>query len=150
LLNFYLIFIALNNTIQVNIYGLTRKLDNNIINLTKQKSSIVMVQCKRVAEKKIKEALENKEFEDLEGFGEPIDNSEYFKTPEEDRMAFHILKNAGVVPEELKIRKNINALLKDIKACSDIEEKERLKKELYLLYSQYELAMEHRKLKKIK
>ena len=129
---------------------LTRILDNNIINLTKQKRSIVMVQCKRIAEKKIKEAIENKEFEDLEGFGEPIDNSEYFKAPEEERIAFHILKNAGVVPEELKIRKDINALLKDIKACSDIEEKERLKKELSLLYTQYELAMEQRKLKKIK
>ena len=63
----------------------------------------------KIAEKKIKEAIENKEFENLDGFGKPVDNSEYFKVPEEERIAFHILKNAGVVPEELKIRKKIGS-----------------------------------------
>lgn len=109
-----------------------------------------MIQSKRIAEKKIKEAIDNKEFEDLEGFGKPLDNSEYFQAPEEERMAFHILKNAGIVPEELRIRKDINSLLKNIKSCSDGEEKENLKKELYMLYTQYELAMEQRRQKKTK
>ena len=103
---------------------------------------------KRIAEKKIKEAIENKEFEDLEGFGKPVDNSEYFSVPEEERIAFHIMKNAGVVPEELKIRKGIDILIKKIKACKDKKEKEGLKNELNLLYTQFEVAMEQRKLKK--
>ena len=107
-----------------------------------------MVQCKRLAEKKIKEAIENNEFEDLEGLGKPVDNSEYFNAPEEERMAYHILKNAGVVPEELKIRKDISTLLKDIKDCGNNEERDKLKKELYMLYTQYELAMEQRRKKK--
>jgi len=104
----------------------------------------------RNVEKKIKEAIENKEFENLEGLGKPLDNSEYFSVPEEDRIAFHVMKNAGVVPEELSIRKKISNLIKEIKDCSDQSEKESLKKELNLLYTEYELAMEQRKLKKIK
>ena len=31
-----------------------------------------------IVEKKIKEAIENNEFDNLEGFGKPLDNSEYF------------------------------------------------------------------------
>ena len=104
----------------------------------------------RLVEKKIKEAIKNKEFEDLEGFGKPVDNSEYFSVPEEDRIAFHIMKNAGVVPEELNIRRKISNLIKEIKDCSDQTEKESLKKELNLLYTQYELAREQRKMKKPK
>lgn len=104
----------------------------------------------RMVEKKIKEAIENNEFDNLEGFGKPVDNSEYFDSPEEDRIAFHIMKNAGVVPEELKIRKEISNLIKEIKACSNDDEKESLKKELYMLYTDFELVMEQRKLKKTK
>ncbi len=104
----------------------------------------------RIVEKKIKEAIENKEFENLEGLGKPVDNSEYFSVPEEERLAFHIMKNAGVVPEELGIRKKISSLIKEIKDCSDQEKKEGLKKELNLLYSQFELAMEQRKINKKK
>ena len=102
----------------------------------------------RIAENKIKEAIEKKEFENLEGFGKPVDNSEYFKVPEEERLAFHVMKNVGVVPEALKIRKQINELIKRIKACSDQYEKEGLRSELNLLYTEYEVAMEQRKLKK--
>ncbi len=109
-----------------------------------------MVQCKHIAENKLKEGIENKEVDDQEGLGESIDNSEYFKTPEEERMAFNILKNAGAIPEELKIRKDINTLLKDIKTCSNLEKKENLKKKLSMLYTQYELAMEQRRQNKIK
>ncbi len=104
----------------------------------------------RIAEKKIKEAIEKKEFEDLEGFGKPVDNSEYFSVPGEERIAFHILKNGGVVPEELKIRKKIDDLIKKIKDCKDQNEKEELKSELNMLYTEFELAMELRKAKKSK
>ncbi|UCH15254.1 MAG: DUF1992 domain-containing protein [Bacteroidales bacterium] len=104
----------------------------------------------KVVEKKIKEAIENNEFDNLEGFGKPLDNSEYFNSPEEDRVAFHIMKNAGIVPEELKIRKEINHLIKEIKDCTDKTEKEKLKKELSMLYTEFELVMEQKKLKKTK
>jgi hypothetical protein len=58
------------------------------------------------------------------------------------------LKNAGVVPEELKIRKKIDNLINRIKESKDKNEKADLKNELNLLYTEYEVAMEQRKLKK--
>jgi hypothetical protein len=102
----------------------------------------------KIAEKKIKEAIKNKEFENLDGLGKPVDNSEYFSVPEEERIAYHILKNADVVPEELKIRKKINSLIGKIKESKDKDEKEDLKNELNLLYTEYEVAMEQRRLKR--
>ncbi len=129
---------------------LVEEIINIVINLNINKISDIMGNFDRIVEKKIKEAIKNKEFDNLEGFGKPVDNSEYFSVPEEDRIAFHVMKNAGVVPEELSIRKKINNLIKEIKDCSDQTEKESLKKELNLLYSQFELAMEQRKLKKTK
>jgi DNA polymerase/3'-5' exonuclease PolX len=75
-----------------------------------------------IAERKIQEAIQNGEFDHLEGFGKPVDNSEYFKVPEEERLAYHILKNAGVVPEEIEIRKSIQQLKTEIKKALKPEE----------------------------
>lgn len=68
-----------------------------------------------IAEKRIQEAINNGEFDQLEGFGKPVEMDDYFSVPEEDRIAFHILKNAGVVPEEIEIRKSIYQLTQEIK-----------------------------------
>ena len=48
----------------------------------------------------IKDAMERGEFTNLPGKGKPLDLSAYFETPEEVRMAYSLLKNAGMVPEE--------------------------------------------------
>ena len=75
-----------------------------------------------IAEKRIQEAINKGEFDHLEGFGKPIDLTDYFSVPAEDRIAFHILKNAGVVPEEIELRKSIYQLTLDIKRCINEEE----------------------------
>ena len=72
-----------------------------------------------IAEKRIQEAISNGEFNQLEGFGKPVEMDEYFSVPAEDRIAFHILKNAGVVPEEIEIRKSIYQLTQEIKNTID-------------------------------
>ena len=67
-----------------------------------------------IAERKIQEAIEKKEFENIEGLGKPIDNSEYFSVPHQHRIAFHIMKNAKILPEEIEIKKqiiNLNSLI---------------------------------------
>ena len=69
-----------------------------------------------IAERKIKTAIENKESDEIDGMGKPIDNSKYFSVPEEHRLAFHILKNANIVPEEVELKKQIislNTLIRD-------------------------------------
>ena len=75
-----------------------------------------------IAEKRIQEAISRGEFDHLEGFGKPVDMDDYFSVPAEDRIAFHILKNAGVVPEEIEIRKSIYQLSLEIKNAIDPDE----------------------------
>ncbi len=46
----------------------------------------------------IREAMERGEFNDLPGEGKPIDLSVYFNTPQDVRLVFSLLKNAGNTP----------------------------------------------------
>jgi DnaJ family protein C protein 28 len=62
-------------------------------------------------DKKIREAMERGEFDDLSGKGEPIDLSE---NPFEDpdwRLAHRLLRNAGFAPYWIEERKDIDAEL---------------------------------------
>ncbi len=58
----------------------------------------------------LKAAIERGEFEDLPGKGKPIDLTAYFETPEEVRAAYSILKNAGLVPREVELLREIAEL----------------------------------------
>ncbi|HLF73446.1 MAG TPA: DUF1992 domain-containing protein, partial [Anaerolineales bacterium] len=55
----------------------------------------------RIVEAIIQEAMERGEFDNLAGKGKPIDLTEYFETPEEVRMAYSVLKSAGITPREV-------------------------------------------------
>ena len=64
-----------------------------------------------LVEKKIREAMEKGEFDNLPGKGEPIDLSENpFEDPEM-RMVHRLLRNAGFAPPWLEERKSIEAEL---------------------------------------
>jgi hypothetical protein len=54
-----------------------------------------------LAERKIEEALARGELDDLPGAGEPLDLDDDALVPEDLRMAYRILKNAGFVPQEV-------------------------------------------------
>ncbi len=58
---------------------------------------------RRLAENRIREAIEAGEFDHLPGKGKPIDLEEYFRTPQELRMAYSILKSANCRPEEVEL-----------------------------------------------
>jgi hypothetical protein len=80
----------------------------------------------RIAERRIIEAMENGEFENLEGMGKPINLENETWIPEDLRMVYRILKNAGCIPPELELRNeviNMSALINTID-----DNKERLKK----------------------
>lgn len=79
----------------------------------------------RIAEQRIKEALERGEFEDLPGRGRPLLLEDDRGVPEDLRMAFKLLKNAGYTPEELTLKKEI-ARTEDLLA-SLTDEQEKLK-----------------------
>lgn len=76
----------------------------------------------KLVESIIKEAMERGDFDDLPGKGKPIDLSAYFETPEDVRMAYSILKNAGMNAREADLLKEI-AELKQVHAAMLDEEK---------------------------
>jgi hypothetical protein len=97
----------------------------------------------RLAEKKIREALEAGEFDGLEGAGRPVNLDAYFATPEELRAAYAVLKNAGVVPVEAQLLGEINELKERLAACGDAAERERLRQSINDLTLKYNLHVEH-------
>src|SRR5215471_5709699 len=64
----------------------------------------------RVAEQRIRQAIDAGLLDDLPNRGERIDLEEYFATPEDVRVAYSILKNANCLPEEVELRNEIAAL----------------------------------------
>jgi hypothetical protein len=60
-----------------------------------------------VAERKIKEAIEAGEFDNVPGMGEPVDLSVDPFTPAHLRIANKVLKNARALPEWLQLEKEI-------------------------------------------
>lgn len=80
----------------------------------------------RIAERRIIEAIQNGEFENLSGMGKPFTFEDESMIPEDLRMVYRILKNAGCIPPELELRNeviNMSALINTID-----DDKERLKK----------------------
>jgi hypothetical protein len=63
-----------------------------------------------LAENRIREALKQGAFDHLPGAGRPLDLEEYFKTPEDRRMVYSILKNARCVPTEVDLLNDIARL----------------------------------------
>ena len=93
----------------------------------------------RVAEQRILEALEKGEFEKLEGAGKPFVFEDETFVPEDLRAAYRVLKNAGCIPPELEIRKEI-VTLKDLINTID-DDKERLKKIMELNFKLIKFEM---------
>jgi len=98
-----------------------------------------------IAEGKIREAIEKGVFDNLEGKGKPLQFDELAHVPEELRAAYIILKNAGVLPEELQLKKEIISLQKLIDCCHEEEEKEVLRKRLTQKILRFDILMEKRK-----
>jgi hypothetical protein len=63
-----------------------------------------------LAERKIAEAIAKGELDDLPGAGRPLDLDDDTLVPEELRLAYRILKNAGFVPPELEALNRIEQL----------------------------------------
>ncbi|MCJ7585460.1 MAG: DUF1992 domain-containing protein [Anaerolineales bacterium] len=84
----------------------------------------------RAIEAIIREAMARGEFDNLPGKGKTIDLTDYFNTPEDLRLAYSIMKNAGVLPEEVEILKEIEALNSELEACTDESQRKQLKKKI--------------------
>ena len=78
-----------------------------------------------IAEKRIEEAQARGEFDNLPGRGRPLELEDMSHVPEELRMAYKILRNAGCLPPELAERKEINRLADLLEQCEDEQERVR-------------------------
>lgn len=84
-----------------------------------------------MAERRILEAMERGEFDDLPGKGKPLDlEDDDPMVPEELRMAYRIMKNAGMLPPELELRKEILRLSDLLDAVRDEGERRERRREL--------------------
>ncbi len=57
-----------------------------------------------LAEEKIREAMRRGEFANLAGKGQPLQVDDLSHVPEQLRAGYTILKNAGVLPEEMQLK----------------------------------------------
>lgn len=88
-----------------------------------------------LVEERIKKALEEGQFDNLEGAGKPL-KFEDQHVPEELRLAHKILKNAGYLPPEVELRKKIThteQLLETVQA--DSPEGLKIQKKLNYLFT---------------
>ena len=64
-----------------------------------------------IAEQRIREACERGAFDSLPGAGKPLELEDDSHIPEDLRMAYKLLKNAGYVPEEVLDRKEAQSIV---------------------------------------
>jgi hypothetical protein len=84
----------------------------------------------RLAEQRILEAQRKGEFNDLAGKGKPLELEDYSALPEDLRMAYHVLKNAHVLPPEAELMKDIRILEDLLKHIEDEGERKSLAKSI--------------------
>ena len=80
----------------------------------------------KIAEQRIREAIEKGEFDHLENSGRPVKLEDETWIPEDLRPAYRVLKNAGCIPPELELRKEVLSLRELIDTIDD--DRERLRK----------------------
>ena len=76
-----------------------------------------------IAEKRIEEAQAQGAFDNLPGQGKPLALEDTSHVPEELRMAYKILRNAGCLSPELEERKEIHRLVDMLEHCEDEQER---------------------------
>lgn len=86
-----------------------------------------------IAERRIREAQERGEFDDLPGAGRPLELEDMSHVPEELRMAYTLLRNANCLPPELEERKEIQKLADLLEGCEDERERVRQMERLRFL-----------------
>lgn len=76
-----------------------------------------------IAEERIREAGEKGAFDNLPGAGKPLELEDDSHIPEDLRLAYKLLKNAGYVPEEVADRKEAQNIMDTLEHCTDEREK---------------------------
>ena len=94
-----------------------------------------MLILEALAEQKIREAIERGELDHLPGEGEPLNLDDDPLIPEDLRLAYRILKNAGFVPPELEAQREIRDLEQLIRGLDSGAERSKALRRLELLHT---------------
>ena len=98
----------------------------------------------RIAENRIREAMEQGEFDNLPGAGQPLSLEEYFSTPEDLRLAYSVLKNANCRPLEVELLNEIARLEQAASAAPDAAAREPLARALADRRTELAILLERR------
>lgn len=110
-----------------------------------KKSREFVPQHENLIEIKIKQAMYDGEFDNLPGKGEPLNLDKMSNVPEHLRAGYQLLKNSGFVPEELRLKKEMESLKNKIKRCTKEEELKKLKKQLVDVSNKFHYYMDYNK-----
>lgn len=87
----------------------------------------------KIAEERIREAIEHGEFDDLPGKGRPLKLEDDSHLPADLRLAYKVLKNANCLPPELELRREIRTTEQLLSGIEDTQEKYKQMKKLNYL-----------------
>jgi hypothetical protein len=99
----------------------------------------------KIAEQKILEAIANGELDDLPGKGKPLILDDLREVPPEVRLEYKVLKNAGLLPEEVTVRKEIAALEELLQNCRDCDAAADLRRRIVERTVYYDVLLEKRR-----
>jgi hypothetical protein len=102
---------------------------------------------KRV-EEQIQEAMEKGEFDNLPGKGKPLNLEEDQHIAPELRMAYRMLKNANIPPEEVMLAKGVQGLREQLLADPDMSPREKLEIRRKIALMDVELQMKIERFRK--
>lgn len=84
-----------------------------------------------IAERKIQQAMTEGTLADLSHWkNKPLPPDDMANVPADLRMGYRLLKNAGYLPEELAVHKEITRLEQLLETCTDEKEKVRQLKKI--------------------
>lgn len=84
-------------------------------------------------EAKLADAARRGEFDGLPGAGKPLELDDDRDVPDELRMAFRVMKNAGYVPEAVRLRGEIASAEALLRAADDTAARDRAARRLRVL-----------------
>jgi hypothetical protein len=88
-----------------------------------------------IAERRIREAQARGELDDLPGAGAPLALDDDALVPEDLRVAYRILKNAGFLPPELEVHGEIREIKQLLQRAEDESDRARLLSRINVLLS---------------
>ncbi|RFU67926.1 DUF1992 domain-containing protein [Peribacillus saganii] len=83
-----------------------------------------------IAEDKIKKAIREGEFDNLPGRGKPLVLEDLSAIPEDLRMAYKMMKNAGMIVDEGSYKKEFMQIEDLLANCKDSQQKKELERQL--------------------